>query len=227
MNKKSWIIFSVVAVGILALLVFTAKNSESDSLKGVDIYAVQKASDQNGQIADHVFGKADSLVTLIEYGDYQCAPCASVHPLIKTVVTDYKDKIRFVFRNFPIPTLHQNALTASTVAEAAGLQDKYWEMHDKLYENQTAWADLTTDKRIDYFSDLANQLKLNVSKFKSDLSLQSISDKIKYDQALAEKTGVQGTPSMYLNGTKLDGEALNTVESLKAILDAELKKTNK
>lgn len=231
MNKIKWIIFAAVAIGVLSWLVVISNGSKID-VKNVDVNAIQSGNDQNGNIADHVYGKADSKVTLIEYADYQCPGCGSEHLKLKAILETYKDKIRFVFRNFPIPSLHANAKAAAGTAEAAGLQNKYWEMHDKIYENQSAWSNLSATERTTFFADYAKELGLDVNKFNTDIASQAISDKINYDKSLGDKAAVKGTPSFYLNGTSLNGDINDPNNKptwgddikFKAAIDAELAK---
>ena len=217
MNKITWSIFAVFAVGIFALLIFLSKQSEID-LSKINISQVQSASKQNGKIGDHIYGNKSSKVILIEYADYQCAGCATVSPIVKSAVEAYKDDIQFIFRNFPLTSIHPNAKLAAASSEAAGLQGKYWEMHNNIYSTQDSWASLTGDERVDFFVNLAKELKLDTTKIKSDLASSAVSEKIVYDQALANKAGVNQTPTLYLNGKMLENDTLNTVDSLKAAI---------
>jgi protein-disulfide isomerase len=231
LNKIKWIIFSAVAIGVLGWLVVVSNGSKID-LKNVDINAIQTGNDKNGNIGDYIYGKVDSKVTLIEYADYQCPGCASEHPKLKAILEDYKDKIRFVFRNFPLTTIHANAKAAAGATEAAGLQGKYWEMHNKIYENQSAWSSLSDSERTSFFANYAKDLGLDVNKFNTDIASQAISDKINYDKSLGDKAGVKSTPSFYLNGTSLNGDINNPNNEpvwgddtkFKAAIDAELAK---
>ena len=227
MNKITWIIFAVVTVGILASLIIFSGNSKLD-VSTTDTNAIQIANDQNGNIGDHVFGKTDSKVTLIEYGDFQCPPCGSIHTVIKAITEEYKDKLQFVFRNFPITTSHPNAKAAAGTAEAAGLQGKYWEMNDKIYESQSDWSNLSGTERTDFFAGYAKELGLDMDKYNADLAgttnSASITMKINYDYALGKKAGVDATPTFYLNGVKLSSDVLGNETKLKEAIDAELKK---
>ncbi|MGE5327848.1 MAG: DsbA family protein [Thiobacillus sp.] len=229
MSKTAWIIFSVFTVGILAILVIFSTNSKIDISK-VDINKVQTASGQNGNIADNVTGKKDSKVILIEYGDYQCGGCAAASPVAKEVASKYSNEIAFVFRNYLIPG-HTNARAAAAAAESAGLQGKYWEMHDRLYSEQLSWSGLNETDRQKYFDDLARQLKLNQSKFDQDMMSTSVEDKINFDIAMARKAGLNSTPTFYLNGSGFDEKSTNQIiNGEKSILtdriDSELKKYN-
>jgi len=223
LNRTSWIIFIVFSVGLLALLVIFSGNSRSD-VKKVDVNTIQSGNKQNGNIADHIFGKAGSKVTLIEYGDFQCPPCANTYPIAKAVSEQYKEQLQFVFRNFPISTSHPNARAAAGTAEAAGLQGKYWEMHDKIYASQTEWSELTGTDRTKFFEKFASDLGLDINKFNKDIASSSVSDKINLDYAIGKKAGVEATPTFYLNGVKLDPSVYGDEAKLKDAVNVELKK---
>jgi len=239
LNKIKWIIFGSLAVGIIVFLILlkngiipsleqykdtSTANVDNVNTNGIDTVSDNSNSTQNGGIADHIYGNENSKVTLVEYGDYQCPPCASIYPSIKSVVEKYKDKIRFVFRNFPITSIHANAKTAAATAEAAGLQGKYWEMHDKIYEGQKQWSDLGINERAEFFTNYARELGLDINKFTTDMASKSVSTKISYDYAIGTKVGVEGTPSFYLNGKKLDSTVFGDQSKLSATLDAEIAK---
>ena len=223
MSRTSWIIFIVITLGILVSLVIFSGSSKSDVSK-VNTNTIQAASSENGNIADHVLGKADSKVILVEYADYQCPGCGTIYPLVKSIAEQYKDQIQFVFRNYPLPELHPNAKVAAGSAEAAGLQGKYWEMHDKIYETQADWSNLTISERGKFFEGLATEIGLDINKFNTDLSSPSITEKINFDTALAKKAGVEATPTFYLNGKKLESADYGTEAKFKAAIDAALKK---
>jgi protein-disulfide isomerase len=207
MDKVKWIIFSAVVVLILGgLVVYSRISSPSTDVSAIDANSIIGASDQNGQIGDRVYGAADSKVVLIEYGDFQCPGCGAVHPQVKVAMEEYKDRVAFVFRNFPLTTIHPNARAASAAAEAAGLQDKYWEMHDKLFEAQSDWETLTGEQRTDLFMSFASELGLDQDQFKTDLASANVNTKISFDQALGKKVGVDSTPTFFLNGEKLSDE---------------------
>ena len=223
MSRTKWIIFIVITLGILVSLVVFSGSSKSDVSK-VNTDTIQAASSENGNIADHVSGKADSKVILVEYADYQCPGCGTIYPLVKSIAEQYKDQIQFVFRNYPLPELHPNAKVAAGSAEAAGLQGKFWEMHDKIYEKQADWSNLTITERGKFFEGLATEIGLDINKFNTDLSSPSITEKINFDTALAKKAGVEATPTFYLNGKKLESADYGTEAKFKEAIDAALKK---
>lgn len=205
MSKKAWIIFVAIVVLLLGGLIYLSnKDKVTIDTSKVNTSAIQPASAASGNIADHVFGTTAHKVTLIEYGDYQCPGCGAAYPNIKQVTEKYQGQLTFIFRNFPLTTLHPNARAAAAAAEAAGLQGKYWPMHNALYESQDSWNTLSADQRTSYFVTLANQVGLNITKFKNDLSSSAINQKISYDQALGAKDNVQGTPTFFLDGQPLD-----------------------
>ena len=138
MDKFRWIIFAAIIVLVLGgLIVYSRMNSTSVDVSNVDATAIIGPSEQNGNIGDHVYNDTESSVILVEYGDFQCPGCGSAHPYVKTLLEEYGDRISFVFRNFPLTSIHPNARAAAAAAEAAGLQGKYWEMHDVIFENQS------------------------------------------------------------------------------------------
>lgn len=200
MNSKTWSIFAAVCVIFLGGLVVISQKDRIN-VSEVNTTAVVKASSNNGNIADHVFGDKTSKVLLTEYGDFQCPYCGQAYPNVKTLTDKYQDKLAFVFRNNPMPTLHPNARAAAAAAEAAGLQGKYWEMHDKLYESQNSWNTASADKRTDLFVQYAKAIGVkNTDKFKLDMASKNVNRKIDFDLALGKKDKVAGTPSFFLNG---------------------------
>jgi protein-disulfide isomerase len=221
-SKKAWIIFASACVLLLVGLVYISSKDKVDVSK-VDTSKIQKAAVQSGDIADHVFGKKDSKVLFIEYGDFQCPGCGSAYPTVKTVTEKYKGQVAFVFRNFPLTSIHPNAKAAAAAAEAAGLQNKYWEMHDVLYANQSSWENLTTSERIDFFASYAKNLGLNVETFKKDMASTKVTEKINYDIALGKKIGVNATPSLYLDGKAVTQDTWSDVKKLDKAFADELK----
>lgn len=204
MNRAGWIIFGAVIVLIFGgLVVYSHVANPPLDVSKVDTNSIIGASAQNGQIADHVYGNANAKVVFVEYGDFQCPSCGSAYPQVKAATEAYKDKVAFIFRNFPLTTIHPNARAAAAAAEAAGLQGKYWEMHNMLYQSQADWESLSGDQRTNIFVGYATQLGLDATKFKTDLASPAVNSKISFDQALAKKINVNATPTFYLNGAQL------------------------
>jgi protein-disulfide isomerase len=209
MTNKGWIIFTVLCAAILGGLIGVSQKDKID-VSSADLNVAQAATASSGNIADHVFGNQNSKALLIEYGDYQCPGCESAYPIVKQITEKYKDQLGFIFRNFPLSSLHPNALAAAAASEAAGLQGKYWQMHDKLYEDQASWKNLGGENRTDYFVAAAEDLGLDGNKLRTDLNDANVKKKIDFDRALGEKAGVTGTPSFFINGKNVgDDYALN------------------
>ncbi len=159
---------------------------------------------------DHIQGAADALVTLVEYGDYQCPYCGAAYPIIKEVQDRMGPRLRFVFRNFPITTSHPNAQNAAEAAEAAAGQGRFWEMHDKLFENQKRLRD--RDLRA-----YAEALGLDVELFGMQMDGHAHRERVREDFMSGVRSGVNGTPTFYVNGVRHDGSY--EVEELLAALE--------
>lgn len=159
-------------------------------------------------------GPQDAPVTIVEFSDYQCPFCARSEPLIKDVMKEYPDKVRFVYKNLPLVSIHSNAMGAAQAAVAAGKQGKYWEMHDLLFANQRA---LQPDKLKEY----AQQLGLDLDKFEADMSSNEVRSDIREDMALSRKVGVRGTPTIFVNGKLVENRSL---DGFKQMIDPLLQK---
>lgn len=223
MSKKTWIIFIVICVAILGGLVFLSRQDQVN-VTNVDQGKLVAASSSNGNIADHTLGNRDSKNVLIEYGDFECPGCQSAHPKIKEVVEAYNDKLVFIFRNNPLTSIHPNARAGAAAAEAAGLQGKYWEMHDLLYDKQAEWSKSSVDKRVDILVGYARQIGVkDIEKFKSDMESKPVSDKINFDLALGKKVPVSGTPTILINGKLIENTTWNDIDKFKKAVEDELK----
>jgi protein-disulfide isomerase len=160
---------------------------------------------------DHIQGPAEAPLTLVEYGDYECPYCGAAYPIVKEVQSRLGDRLRFVFRNFPITTSHPYAERAAEAAEAAGSQGKFWEMHDLLYENQKRLEDADLHR-------YAAQLGLDAQAFAEDLANGAHTGRVREDFMSGVRSGVNGTPTFYINGLRYDGDY--ELENLLAALTA-------
>jgi protein-disulfide isomerase len=158
---------------------------------------------------DHVRGPARASVTLVEYGDFQCPFCGRAFYVLREIEQRLARDLRFVFRHFPIAEIHPFALGAAEAAEAAGVQGKFWEMHDTLYENQN---ELETDSLIAY----AQQLRLDVDRFIDDLHSHRYLQHVRNDFMGGVRSGVNGTPCLFIGGQRYDGPVEET-DLLRAI----------
>lgn len=229
MNKVGWIIFSAAVVLLLgSLVVWTRITNPPIDLSGVENNSIVAASEQNGNIADHTKGSDANKILLVEYGDYQCPSCGGAHPNINELMEEYGDTVTLVFRNFPLTSIHPNARAAGAVAEAAGLQGKFWEMHDMLYDRQSDWSSLDATQRTTIFKNYAEGLNLDIEKFNTDIAAANVNAKINFDMALGKSVNVSATPTFFLNGEKIDdttssGIVQGDLTAIKAKLDALIK----
>lgn len=217
MTKQFWIILAVIAV-ILGGIFVISNNKKAGAPSSTSAKAVSK----------HIEGDGKAGVTLQEYGDYQCPICGDFFNALQQVESKYNTQIHFQYSNLPLTQLHPNAFAAARAAEAAGLQGKYFPMHDLLYQNQSTWS--TASNAQLYFDAYAQQLGLNIDQFKKDADSAKVNATINADIAAFNKTGdPMATPTFYLDGKKLDNAKLidNTgpsVAQFSKIIDAEIAK---
>lgn len=148
------------------------------------------------------YGEGTTGVTLIEYGDFQCPVCASYQPIVQQIKDKYGDQITVQFRHFPLAEIHQNAVVASRAAQAAHMQGQFWEFHDLLFENQSTWAQ--SSNATAFFETYAQQLGLDIDKFKTDMASSEVNNLVQADRGEAQRLGFTGTPTFVLDGQKLD-----------------------
>ena len=160
---------------------------------------------------DHIQGSENAPIELVEYGDYQCPYCGEAYPEIKALQKKMGKNLKFVFRNFPLTQMHENAKNAALAAEAAGAQGKFWEMHNMLYENQNS---LKEENLVSY----AEKIGLDVDRFKNDLQNKTFISKVEGDFEGGMKSGVNSTPSFYVNGEKREElDETELMEMVKAV----------
>lgn len=161
-----------------------------------------KAIDLGITSTDWKRGSTSDKVVFVEYGDFQCPACGAYEPLVEQAQAEFGTQVQFIFRHFPLTQLHQNALLAAKASEAAGKQGKFWEMHDLLYKNQSAWSESDTAESI--FAGYAVTLGLDKVLFEKDITDVAIAKKIQDSYNTGDKFGVSGTPTFFINGKKLD-----------------------
>lgn len=147
--------------------------------------------------ADHIQGDPKAPVELLEYGDYECPHCGRAYPILKELQKQLGSRLKFVFRNFPLSKIHPHAKSAAIAAEAAAFQNKYWEMHDILFENQKR---LTSTAILEY----AQKLELDMLKFEQDISDSTLAEKIDAEFYSGMRSGVNATPTFFINGEKYE-----------------------
>jgi protein-disulfide isomerase len=147
---------------------------------------------------DHVLGPPKAAIELVEFGDYQCPHCGAAFPVVKQLQKTYAKKMLFAFRHFPLTNVHEYAMAAAIAAEAAGRQQRYWEMHDLIFENQAMLSEYV-------FPEFAKALELDLAAFARDMLDETLQQKVEADFESGARSGVNGTPSFYMNGHKYTG----------------------
>ncbi len=214
MQKEVKIILSLSLVVVLLVIIFVIFGSKVSTSSSTT--PISKLIEN----ATHMTGKTDAKVTVVEFGDYECPACGQFNPTADQLIAVYgkNPDFNFVFRNFPLPQ-HKNALIAAEAAEAANAQGKFLEMKSKLYSNQDQWKESETP--IDVFAGYAEELGLNVAKFKSEVLANKYQSIITGDLSLGSEIGVSWTPSIYVNGELL--QTLPSFDEMKNIIDNLLK----
>jgi len=190
-----WAIIAVVVIGSIFGIVKLASKSQT---AGSDNLAITVSAINDNE---NIKGEKEAAATLIEYSDFQCPACGSYYPIVKKVTEDLSAKVRFAYRHFPLPQ-HKNAKLAATVAEAAGRQGKFWEMHDLIFQNQSDWSEEKNAAIL--FAKYAQDIGLDLARFQTDIASDDIKAKIENDYQSGVKAGVNSTPSFFLNGKKLN-----------------------
>jgi protein-disulfide isomerase len=171
----------------------------------------------------NMLGSPNATVTVEEFADYQCPTCAVVHPKMQEITKIYGNRIKFIYRSFPLTQIHQNAYAAAVAAEAASLQSKFWEMQNQLFSNQKEWSNSAEAPKL--FEGYAQKIGLDVGKYQNDVLGLGAKARVDADLMRGRKIGVSGTPAIYINGTPLAFEKFD-VESMRQVIDSELQKTS-
>ena len=172
----------------------------------------------------HVLGPADAPIKIEEFGDFECPPCGIFHPILEQMKAEFGDKLQITFREFPLVPTHQHALAAASAAEAAGLQGKFWEMHDLLYEHQSDWKKEFDVRPI--FEGYAKQIGVDVERYKRDMNGDLVAQRIFADGKRGHSLGVKGTPTVFMNGREVPFENL-PAEKLRVVIQNELRSSGR
>ncbi len=209
----------IIWIGVVALIVLVAAGIVGIAMgsKGGKASTVKTSSDTvTVNDSDWSAGPKDAKVTLLEYSDFQCPACDFYYPLLKRLKQETAETLRFVYRNYPLRTVHKNAQLAAQAAEAAGIQNKFWEMHDYLFEHQSAWSGIGNP--VDMFTSYAKDLGLDSEKFKTDLTGDAVTQAVNEDVASGDALRVDSTPTFYLQGKKVENAPSN-FDGLKKLID--------
>ncbi len=212
MDKKTLTI-SIISIFVTFLLLFGVYKLINQPVQ-TDFPQVKQL-----KANDHIKWSSDKKNLLIEYSDFQCPACQNAHNVLKTIEAsgsaDFSitKKVTFVYRHFPLSQIHNKANVAAYAAEAAGKQDKFWEMTDLLFDNQQTWKESNNPQQED-FVNYAKELKLDVDRFKKDSDSTEVKNRVNQDLREAEQMGVNSTPTFFLNGQKVVVNSYNEFKTL-------------
>ena len=214
MNYQRILVWSLIVLGLFAVVL---------AIVGV---ATRSANNVSGELAvpindsDWYLGAKNAKVILVEYSDFQCPACAYYSPIVNQLAKDFGDKIKIVYRHFPLPQ-HQYARLTARYAEAAGKQNKFWQMTEIIFDGQSQWEKAPADKvEAEYFLKYAQALGLNMDKLKADLNLKESDDKIESDLKSGEASNITYTPTFFLNSKQIQNP--QSYEEFKALIQKEL-----
>ncbi len=226
-NSKLHVLFSVA--GLVFVSAFWAacgaaspsnNNASNSGATKVDVEARQRemfAKAPQGASPANSKGAPNALVTIEEFADFQCPTCGSMHPKVQEIRAAYGERVRIIFREFPLQG-HIHGYDAACAAEAAGLQGKFWDMQNKLFTNQSAWSNAQDVRKI--FTDYAGELGLDAQKFSDDMLGLVVKNRVDADLVRGRALGISSTPTFFINNRLYDGD----LNSLRTAVDTELKR---
>jgi protein-disulfide isomerase len=215
MDKK----FSLILIGIIIMMVgLFAVAGDKQSSNSSDF----EGNPRTILDGDYIRGSTDAKVTIIEYADFQCPGCAALFPAIQQVEAEFGDDIAVVFRHFPLVSIHPNSMASHRAAEAAGLQGKFFEMHDLLFGRSLEWSSTSNAGAI--FESYALELSLDIEKFKSDVASETVFKAISFDQDSGNQLNISATPTLLLNGQEIPTPA--SVDELRQTIQATIDQAN-
>lgn len=205
----------VILIGAFGALWLGGRNSNLPPTTG------EAKQDVDFQIdsSDHVKGAENAKVTIVEYADFQCPACRAYFPVVDELLKQYPNDVRLVYRHFPLKTIHYAAVESSRVAEAAGLQGKFWEAYEMIYNRQDEWAN---NPKSEVFNEIAKDLNLDMEKFQSDRSSKEVADRVERDYNSAISINLNSTPTFYMNNVKISNPS--SLDEFMKLVDAELSK---
>lgn len=207
-NGRKWRTIAIIAVIIVGfgLIIAALITRQSGSANAAPV--------NTAVTDDWTKGQTGASKMLLVFSDFQCPACSAYEPWLNQAMVEFKDSVQFVFRDFPLRSIHPNAQIAAQAAEAAGLQGKFWEMHDMLFDKQDEWSGSSDAKT--YFLQYAESLGLDKAKFETDLNSDLVKQRVEDDYQSGIKAGIQGTPTFFLNGQKLKN--FQSYDELKTLL---------
>jgi len=196
------VVVLMVALGLGWMLL---RSSRQTTNANANANAPSPGTEPPGAEPSHVRGNANAPVTLEEFGDFECPSCGIYYAELKKIESEFGDRLRVIFRERPLVPPHEHALLAAQAAEAAGIQNRFWEMHDKLYETQKDWSEARD--LVPLFVDYAKQIGLNTDQFMKDLNGEAVAGRIFQDGKRAHFFGINSTPTFFVNGKEAKDES--------------------
>ena len=176
------------------------------------------------QADEHIRGNAQASVVLVEYGDFECPACKSYVPMLEQLKQEFGDRVAFVYRHFPLRSIHPNANSAAQAAEAAALQGKFWEMHDMLFEKQEEWAKNQNPEEL--FEEYAALLELDLEQFREAMRSDEVRDRVEDDFQSAVRHGLSSTPTFFLDGVSIASTDIRGYQAFRSLIEQALQKYN-
>jgi protein-disulfide isomerase len=220
-RRLPFLIVAAVALGTIGSGAMLYRAKRPQQLQSIP--EDKALSGKSGTESMHIRGNPKAPVTLEEFGDFQCPPCGSFAAFLHELEKEYDSRLRVVFRNFPLP-VHEHAREAALAAEAAGMQGKFWEMHDTLYREQPNWSKAPNAREL--FESYAGTIGLKLDQFKKDMDGEKAKARVDTDHARGESLGVKVTPSLFINDRPVDQKDKNP-EGVRAAINAVLEEKSK
>jgi len=207
-NRIIWITVAMSAIGIIGIFLLLLSSSSGEGISGEkrDEYLVREDT--------HVLGQNDARIQLVVFEDFQCPACVLYVTEFEKVKKQYGEELVFVFRHFPLRTIHPSAQITSEAAEAAGSQGKFYELHDILYSRQDEWSKLEQEELILKMVEYAEELGLNIELFEAELREGKYTEKVNRDFSDGEKLRVNATPTVFINGRKVSNPTADNISKL-------------
>lgn len=218
------VIIVVVLVAALGLTWVLMRSPGQPANPNTNASAPSPGAEVTGAEPPHVRGNAKAPVTLEEFADFQCGSCGYYYPELKKIESEFGDNLRVVFRERPLVPPHDHALLAAQAAEAAGLQNRFWEMHDKLYENQATWS--VGSDLVPVFAGYAKQIGLDSDQFMRDLNGEAVASRIFQDGKRAHAFNINSTPTFFVNGKEAKDDSWKP-EGLREMIRQALREAGK
>lgn len=235
MDKKTWIVIAVIVAIFGGLVAVTTMQRGSETVDvDYEQYATAEiipASEASGDLAENIEGDPEAPVLIFDYADYQCEGCAAMNPYLNKLVEEYDGKVAVVFRSY-VQSYHQNGTAAASAANAAALQGYWSEFKDLMFTNQDDWYSANAAERQklfeQYFTE-ASDGKGDLEKFREDMNSKAVAQKIAFDRGLADKVGLEWTPSIWLGDELVQREEMGAdfLKTMREKIDAKLKELDK